>query len=115
GAIENKGFEVQLNTVNIRGRDLRWETELNISHFKNRITSLPSKELDAGFARYKVGTSVYDFYLPEWQGVNPENGNALWSKDIYQLDGSNNPVLDENGDKIVTGKEKTENINEAAY
>src|SRR5690606_12637448 len=26
----------------------------------------------------RVGGSIYDFYLPEWAGVNPENGLPQW-------------------------------------
>ena len=47
------------------------------------------------------GGSVFDFYIKEWAGVNPENGKATWYKD----------VVDENGN--VTGRTTTENQTEA--
>src|SRR5690554_4733924 len=47
------------------------------------------------------GGSVFDFYIKEWAGVNPENGKATWYKN----------VVDENGN--VTGRTTTENQTEA--
>ncbi len=37
-----------------------------------------------------VGKSIFDFFIREYAGVNPANGNAMWYAD------------DENGDKTVT-------------
>ncbi|WP_231863239.1 SusC/RagA family TonB-linked outer membrane protein [Sphingobacterium populi] len=28
----------------------------------------------------RLGGSIYDFYLPTWAGVNPENGSPMWYK-----------------------------------
>jgi TonB-linked SusC/RagA family outer membrane protein len=115
GDVENKGFEISINSLNLNIGGFRWETGLNISHFKNVITSLPAKEISAGLRRYVVGRSVYDFYLLDYAGVNPSNGNALFYKDIYEEDGSGNPVLDPDGNRIVIGKETTESTIDASY
>jgi len=115
GDLENKGFEISINSVNLNIGDFRWETNLNITHFKNVITNLPAEEISAGLHRYVEGRSVYDFYLRDYAGVNPENGNALFYKDIYETDGSGNPVLDADGNKIVIDKETTESANDASY
>jgi len=115
GDVENKGIELSVNSVNILMSDFRWETQLNITSYKNVITSLPSKEISAGRHRYVVGRSVYDFYLRDYAGVNPENGNAMYFKDIYETDPMGDPVLDENGDPIVIGKETTEVLSEASF
>jgi len=115
GDVENKGFEISVNSVNIKLGDFRWETRLNLTHYKNVITNLPAKEINAGLKRYIVGRSVYDFYIRDYAGVNPENGNALFYKDIYETDVSGDPVLDANGNKIVIDKVTTEVLNEASY
>jgi TonB-linked SusC/RagA family outer membrane protein len=115
GDVENKGFEISVNSVNLNIGNFRWETSLNITHFENVITSLPAEEISAGLRRYTVGKSVYDYYLLDYAGVNPLNGNALFYKDIYETDASGYPVLDANGDKIVIGKETTESVSEASY
>ena len=36
----------------------------------------------SGVNKLQVGRSVYDFYMKEWAGVNPENGDPLWYKDL---------------------------------
>lgn len=40
GSLENKGWSVALNTINMKTRDFSWETNFNISHFKTEIVSL---------------------------------------------------------------------------
>jgi len=115
GDIRNTGFEVQLYSLNILTSDFRWETELNLTSYKNEITSLPNEEISAGLHRYVVGKSVYDFYLKDFAGVESTTGKAQYYKNIIELDGLGNPVLDENGKEIVTGKELTTNYNEASY
>ena len=40
GSMENKGLEINLNTVNIDSRDFRWTTTFNISMNKNKVLSL---------------------------------------------------------------------------
>lgn len=40
GSMENKGFELTLNTVNISTNDFSWETTFNISFNKNKVLEL---------------------------------------------------------------------------
>ncbi len=93
GDVQNKGFEIELHTNNLPSGNLKWETSINIAHYKNTITRLPSDEIQAGLYRYKVGVSTFEYFTREWRGVNPANGRAQWS--------------------TATG-EVTENLNEAA-
>lgn len=115
GAIRNRGVDIHLSNININSASLRWETELTLSHFRNKIVSLPEDEISAGYHRYKEGKSVYDFYLKKWAGVDPDNGMAMWWKNIYETDGEGNPVLDEHGEKIIVGQETTYDYGEADY
>ena len=81
GDVQNKGFDLQM-VANIMPKlsEFKWEARLGLSHYTNKITSLPS-EIITGYYKYKVGHSVYDYYMPEWRGVNPDNGHALWTND----------------------------------
>lgn len=104
GALQNTGFEVDLKGVIIDTKDFKWRLGLNLTHYKNEVTELPLKDMPAGsFTKLQEGRSVYDFYLKEWAGVNPENGNPMWYKNIY----------DEQ--KNIIGKEKTEIYNNADF
>jgi hypothetical protein len=40
GALKTNGWAVTINTVNIQNKDFRWESNLNLSHFKTTIDAL---------------------------------------------------------------------------
>lgn len=106
GALRNRGIEGQIQVAPVRNKDLRWDVSLNFGHYKNKITELPQKEIIAGTVgqlgstkKMVVGGSVYDFFIREWAGVNPENGDALWYKNEY--------TTDTNGNKVISGRATT--------
>ncbi|AXY74291.1 TonB-dependent receptor [Paraflavitalea soli] len=80
GELRNSGVELELNVVPVSNRDWRWTVGINLAHNKNEITSLPQKEIISGTKKLMVGTSVYDFFLREWAGVDPATGNPMWYK-----------------------------------
>lgn len=104
GDIENKGWELELNYTPFHTKDFDWNIAFNATGYKNKITSLPSKEeqFTSGVAvfKWKEGGSRYDIYTPEFAGVNDKNGHNQWWK--YSFDDAGN----------VTGREKTENYSE---
>ncbi|HEV7620574.1 MAG TPA: TonB-dependent receptor, partial [Flavisolibacter sp.] len=42
GSLQTKGWNLTFNTTNIENKNFKWETNLNISHFKSIVTSLNS-------------------------------------------------------------------------
>lgn len=42
GGLENKGWSFTINTVNIDNSKIRWESNLNLSHFKTKVTEFYS-------------------------------------------------------------------------
>ncbi len=90
GAVRNYGWEFTLNSTNIQTDKLKWTTGLNFSFDRNEITELTQEFVINGTKRWAVGRSLYDFYIQEWAGVDPETGYGLWYKDI--LDGEGNPT-----------------------
>lgn len=40
GGVQNKGFEISLNTKNIVAKDFNWSTSFNLSHYTNKVTAL---------------------------------------------------------------------------
>ena len=108
GSLSNKGIDGQITGTPIQNKDFKWDVTLNFGHYINKITKLPQKEILTGSVgqygntkKMVEGGSVYDFYIKEWAGVNPDNGKATWYKD----------VVDSNGK--VTGRTVTENQTEA--
>lgn len=90
GSLKNTGIEVQINAIPVITPDFRWSVSVNATHFKNKITDLPQDNIETGNKLLRVGGSIYDFYLREWAGVDPANGDPLWYKN------------DANGNKIKT-------------
>ncbi len=78
GALRNTGLELELNVIPVRTHDFKWNVGLNVAHNKNKITELPQKEIVSGTKKLMVGTSIYEFYLREWAGVDAQTGNPLW-------------------------------------
>lgn len=91
GTIKNTGFEFSLFTTPIRNDNFQWNVDLNLSTLNNTITKLPAGSIVSGTTKLlREGGSVYDFFIPEWVGVDPTNGNPLW-KTIYK-DANGNSV-----------------------
>jgi len=90
GRIENKGLEFSLSTKNIVSEHFNWSTSFNISYNKNEVISL-SGDQDEFIVQnqiVRVGESVADWYLVEYAGVDPANGDALYFLNTELPDGS---------------------------
>ncbi|MDB5232918.1 MAG: TonB-dependent receptor plug [Chitinophagaceae bacterium] len=76
----NKGIELQVNGDIIRTKNFTWNTGINLSTVKNRITKMPDgvTEFITGTKKYAVGTSIYDYWLRSYYGVDPADGAALY-------------------------------------
>lgn len=83
GAMENKGVEVSLNVVPVKTRDFDWTINLNYSRNKNKITALSNNNADilSGVNILRVGYDIQTFYVRQYAGVDPANGDPLWYLD----------------------------------
>lgn len=86
GAVNNYGWEFTVDGSPIQTDDWRLHLGLNLTTYKNKITSLPTKEMWSGSKKWVEGGSIYDFYMVEWAGVNSANGNPQWY--IQNTDGT---------------------------
>ena len=59
---------------------MEWSIMANLTHYRNEITAMPYRIdlVKQQYTVWKKGASVYDFYLPESAGVNPDNGEELY-------------------------------------
>ncbi|MFY0625232.1 MAG: TonB-dependent receptor [Reichenbachiella sp.] len=126
GEINNSGFEITLNTVNIDNNDFKWTSNFNLSTNKTEVISLIGGEdvlLDASpsyFSRsdthiLREGETPGVFYGYEYRGVyqggalpegtamlaNGVEGDPLFT-DIADEDGTFNGVID-TGDRTIIG------------
>ena len=97
GTMYNRGIEVQLGADIIRTKNFTWNVVANFSHLKNEITKLPpgQDQIISGTKKYMVGHSMYDFWMYEWAGVDPETGDSMYYVGGYDEDGN------------YTGKDRT--------
>lgn len=99
GEMRNSGIEITIGGDIIRTKDWLWSLDVNMGYNKNTLEKLYGDDPDmmiiggggndtniAGAAEkvLKVGYSTDRFYLREWAGVDPKNGDPLW----YKNDGS---------------------------
>lgn len=118
GAVNNKGFEAILGVDIIKTANTLWTVDANIGLNRNKVTKLygvrdpqtnqvPPILLGdgigiAGSAQriLREGIDADTWYLPEWAGVNPDNGAPQWYTN----------TKDENGNLV---KEVTSNYAKA--
>lgn len=94
--MKNTGFEFDITANIIENKNFKWDVSLNATHYKNKLTRLPvSKPADeypdgyeAGRYWRKIGGSLYDFYVYEYAGVDPEKGNPLYNKYVTDENGN---------------------------
>jgi TonB-linked SusC/RagA family outer membrane protein len=103
GALNNRGYEIELRSTNMTSKNFLWLTDFNLSHYKNKITALSQPEIINNNKRWVVGNSLYVWYLRDYAGVDPADGKAMWYKDILDTEG-----------KPSGAKETTKNYSEAS-
>lgn len=106
GSMTNKGFEFVLNTKNFRTENLTWNTSLNLSTLKNEVTDLPGGDIIVERNLVREGETISSFYLVEYAGVDPANGDALFYKNTLNSNGSLDKSTTNNyseAERVVSG------------
>lgn len=80
GSMRNKGIEIQLSGDVIRKKDFNWNMIVNFSTLSNKILSLPSQYEGriTGNRIFSTGQSLYEFWVREFYGIDPDTGNELF-------------------------------------
>jgi len=114
GKVQNRGWEVQLNTRNLTGK-FQWNTSLNFSQNGNKLLNLGADQTQieigssftsSGHAILQVGQPLYSIYVVEQNGV-------LTNEDIekgYPMFGTQKVgdprYVDANGDGKITDADR---------
>lgn len=90
GLVESKGFEFVVNGKIIDNTDFNWNTSFNLTTNNSKVLELPDNNQDiiGSFTINRVGENINSFYLVEYAGVDPANGDALFYKNTKNADGS---------------------------
>lgn len=129
GKIRNQGLEITLNTVNVRNRNFRWESNFNISFNNNRILALVNNQQNKlstmdwenawdSVPLYiaEVGSPAAMFYGYVWDGVYQtedfdngvlRNDIAYYGTDRALIKPGDTRYRDLNGDGLITASDQT--------
>ena len=105
GEMENKGIEFTLNTVNVTTRSLKWTTNINIAHNRNKVLKLDGEQQQIlpPDSRYTnaviIGQPIGVFYGVRYAGVDPANGDGLY----YEQDGKTTTNVYSDAGKFIIG------------
>jgi TonB-linked SusC/RagA family outer membrane protein len=69
GKLQNRGLDVTINTVNIRGRYFSWQTTVVFSTYKNKLLQLYGDNKDDIGNSWFLGKSLGALYTYQLQGV----------------------------------------------
>ena len=97
GDMRNMGIEAELEGVILDTNDLKWTVNLNLTHYKNKVTYLPDERktmtvdgvdgYSSGNYYYGEDIPLYTFYMYKYAGVS-EDGEALYYRDQKDKDGN---------------------------
>ena len=100
-AVDNRGWEFELNTVNIKTNDFSWTTNFNISFPKNKLVRYENLESSADRTKYTIGKSINQVRMYKYTGVDNQTGlptvedvngdGVINSNDDYQYLGTRDP------------------------
>lgn len=95
GTVRNQGIEYRIDAQVLNMKDVRWDIGFNIGFNRNRVTSLPNHTpfLQSASEVNQIvteGHDIYSWYMKEWAGVDPDNGDPLWY------------IVDKDGNKTTT-------------
>ncbi len=90
GSMYNRGIEFDVDAEVFKSGDFSISVGVNGATVKNRITKMPEQnpEIISGTKKLMVGHSIYDFWLREWRGVNPDNGEAMYTANTWNASNS---------------------------
>ena len=72
GDIENKGIELGLKTINLKGKNYEWTSSFTISHNENKVVKLATEGAriyNTAYQVTQVGYPIASFYLMNQTGI----------------------------------------------
>jgi TonB-linked SusC/RagA family outer membrane protein len=77
--LKNWGYELEMNTVNIKSKSFRWSSTFNLTIPRSILAAYPSNQVLSN-ANYEVGRPITTIKLFKYTGVNPQTGNYNFEK-----------------------------------
>ncbi len=106
GKTSNKGFELQLGTVNLNRGSFRWSTDLNFAMNRNKIVDLYGDQTDDIGSGWFIGMPIDVNYGYKFAGIFQEGDDIKNSAQPTALPGYVR-VVDVNGDGKIDPLDRT--------
>ena len=114
GAMKNSGVEASFKYNLINNDDFYSSIGFNISTNSNKILELTTDKIVSGTKLLEEDSSIYQFYMREWAGVNPDNGRPMWFVNADSDDKDENTVPNSAfDDPLGTGRNVTSDYMDA--
>lgn len=79
GRLENRGWEISLAANLLKTAHCNWTVTLTGSTNRNRVKRLSNElPIENVIQITEVGKPIYQFFMKEYAGVNPETGEPQW-------------------------------------
>ena len=120
GSLDNKGFEFELSTINIKTKSFKWTTSANLSHTENKVRELGAEKYlrnqgeRTEIYQTKVGDPLVQFYGFKTDGIWKSQQEIIDAKaagltttlpSLFAVGGLK--LADINGDNIINNDDRT--------
>jgi TonB-linked SusC/RagA family outer membrane protein len=89
GSVSNRGWEFTFDVDVVRTKDFTFNFGANATWLKNVVKQLPEANRKNGIIngtkKIAEGHSIYDYWLPQYVGVDQMTGNALYKADTVTI------------------------------
>ncbi|NSL85280.1 TonB-dependent receptor [Chitinophaga sp. Mgbs1] len=89
--LNNTGFEVAVDANVVRNNDFTLDLGANITTNRNKIIYLSGADsiiAPTGSKLWQVGGNRYEFFIPEYAGVDPQDGKPQWYRNETDANGN---------------------------
>lgn len=103
--VENRGLELEFNSVNFNNDNFRWQTSFNISLPENELLSYPNIEQSSYANTYRVGEPLNISLNYNYTGIDPETGYYAFEdvNDDGRLDFQDRTIVEDRTRKFYGG------------
>lgn len=79
GVVQNRGWEFEVGSVNVKNNDFEWSTNLNLTISKNKLVAYPDLEGSPNAQYYALGHPIDIVFGYKFTGVDPQTGIAQFA------------------------------------
>jgi TonB-linked SusC/RagA family outer membrane protein len=94
--VQNTGWELELNAINIKTKNIKWASSINLTLPQNKLISFPNLAASNFVNTYAIGQPLSIAKSYHYQGVDPQtglykfvdvdkDGNISWPNDLEAL------------------------------